>query len=824
MVKRFLFGIFAIIASTTQVEAFKLVTGSEENIQPVVTFTPDEGGVTVTYEFSGALQVEDELFPGKYSLSIPGFGSNMTSGEPAWISHWDTFEIPYQQDASIELLSSTETTFSMHLSPAREPLEDSGIETYSVDNVAPITPFNGWLPASVISNDGVQVYRDRNILYVGLSPIAYNMNEGKVRVVESLSYRVNFTNSKLKMVAKEQNALHSVDDDFMNSTFSFALGDSGYSTMDMALSDRPATRWTAGDGYLILSAPKYATAVNRFAAWKRQMGYNVTIVNKSSWTPATIKSEIGTKYDNNANLKYLLLFGDEKDLPAELVTIPGTVYNFYSDFRYACLDGDDDELQDLFMGRISVTNLSQAEVVVDKIIDYENKSNFTTKGLHCAEFSDYYPNDMYEDRRFVRTSEDIASGMESLGWNIERVYFYNNYHPFLCSKPQYSKPQYWNSGMYSYGERLPDFLLQDSFNWNGNAQNISKSINSGVQYVLHRDHGAIERWEQPSFSISDINALSNKSTMPIVFSMNCLTGMFQYTPYPQKYVAPADLNEFDQSTCFAEAFLRKSNGGCVGIFAASQISYSGYNDVLTMEMFQQIWPDSKFKYAFPNYSPIRGIGRKPIKRMGEVLNAGKLNLSQYYKPQEAYTKYTMYIFHWFGDPSMKIQTNKLMVSPNISITSSSPFQIPAASTFIVDTGVEVLLAKVDNTTSQVLNATGSRFSIPGSEFSKYKFYISADNIKPQELFKPTIILPLQEGEIMSANQEGDVLTVSYSIPESIENADISLKSVVTGYGKAVMCESDGQVTFDLSNNENGIYVIELRYDGVTIDTKKVIIK
>ena len=102
-------------------------------------------------------------------MSIPGVGSNMTSGEPAWISHWDTFEIPYQQDASIELLSSTETTFSMHLSPAREPLEDSGIETYSVDNVAPITPFNGWLPASVISNDGVQVYRDRNILYVGLS-------------------------------------------------------------------------------------------------------------------------------------------------------------------------------------------------------------------------------------------------------------------------------------------------------------------------------------------------------------------------------------------------------------------------------------------------------------------------------------------------------------------------------------------------------------------------------------------------------------------------------------------------------------------------------
>ncbi len=123
-----------------------------------------------------------------------------------------------------------------------------------------------------------------------------------------------------------------------------------------------------------------------------------------------------------------------------------------------------------------------------------------------------------------------------------------------------------------------------------------------------------------------------------------------------------------------------------------------------------------------------------------------------------------------------------------------------------------------------MNATGSRFSIPGSELSKYKFYISADNIKPQELFKPTIILPLQEGEIMSANQEGDVLIVNYSIPESIENADISLRSVVTGVGRTQKCESDGHVAFDLANNESGIYVVELRYDGVTVDTKKVIIK
>lgn len=85
---------------------------------------------------------------------------------------------------------------------------------------------------------------------------------------------------------------------------------------------------------------------------------------------------------------------------------------------------------DIAVGRLSVTTASQALGVVNKIISYEDFGNYsaysTAGGLHCAEFSDYDPRDSYEDRRFVRTSEDIITGMTGIGKSVQRIYNYNH--------------------------------------------------------------------------------------------------------------------------------------------------------------------------------------------------------------------------------------------------------------------------------------------------------------------------------------------------------------------------------------------------------------
>ena len=66
--------------------------------------------------------------------------------------------------------------------------------------------------------------------------------------------------------------------------------------------------------YLILSVPNYKEVVERFAAWKRIMGFNIKIEYKTTWTPGLIRSTVQKNYNELSRLQYLLIVGDEADL------------------------------------------------------------------------------------------------------------------------------------------------------------------------------------------------------------------------------------------------------------------------------------------------------------------------------------------------------------------------------------------------------------------------------------------------------------------------------------------------------------------------------
>ena len=87
--------------------------------------------------------------------------------------------------------------------------------------------------------------------------------------------------------------------------------------------------------------------------------------------------------------------------------------------------------------------------------------------------------------------------------------------------------------------------------------------------MLHRDHGLVDCWENPYFSVKHVDMLQNGDLLPVVFCVNCDNGAFQ-------------------ADCLAERFLRKQGGGAVAVIAASDISYSGYNDALACGLFDAI--------------------------------------------------------------------------------------------------------------------------------------------------------------------------------------------------------------------------------------------
>ena len=197
---------------------------------------------------------------------------------------------------------------------------------------------------------------------------------------------------------------------------------------------------------------------------------------------------------------------------------------------------------------------------------------------------------------------------------------------------------HWSS-KYSDGSLLPTELQPDSFPWNGNSTSIASYINNGVFYTLHRDHGNINGWGHPSFMTGDVNQLQNGNKLPVIFSLNCQTG---------KYNTSED--------CFAETFLKKVNGGCAGIFAATEISFSGYNDAMTLGMFDAIWPNLQPTYYFNSYSGY-STTPTPTYELGQILDQGLLRMGETYGMKSApKTRITRYLFHCFGDPSMRIYT------------------------------------------------------------------------------------------------------------------------------------------------------------------------
>lgn len=582
----FILGLMMFVVNITSA-AFRLESSFSDSIKPVRTIEQDDTGITVSYEFPGAIAIQDELYPEATNLSIPGFGINSEPEEPAWPFRIDSFEIPQDCEAELSVVSSKWRVLEFTLAPARQLLIDNSDETYSLNNVPSIKNAEETYPHEPVSVNDLQIYRDKKILYINITPIKYK-NPDQIEICENLTFHISFKGSKNGLTKKFNSIIHDVDKDFMSALFSSRIPEDDESLLK---SNSHTPKWRNAPYYLILSLPSYKTYVEEFVAWKKCMGFNVEAIYSNSWTTSNIKNKIKSIYNTIGSLDYVLLLGDGTSIPPVLHTSSSKFpLNHYSDFTYGCMDGDDDAEHDIMIGRLNVSNASEASIVINKIINYERNpslsGSFYNNAVHAAFFQDINSPKNYEDRRFTRTSEDIRNGLLEKGFSIKRIY----------SAQSNVNPTNWNKGIYAYGENLPTELLRPNFDWNGSTQDVINTINSGVFYVLHRGHGSYKGWADPQFTINSVDKLSNRSLLPVFFNIHCQSGAFGGKTKISNNADPIEIS-------FSESLLRKSNGGAVGIFAASEDSYSGPNDALIMEMFQCMWPETSIVTKFPSYNP-----------------------------------------------------------------------------------------------------------------------------------------------------------------------------------------------------------------------------
>ncbi len=597
-----------------------------------------EGGIIVTYYFDNAIALQDLLYPECITWKIPGFGLNGIVGKPAIPSRWDSFSLPQNTTAEVEVIDSSYVDFTIQLSPARPVLIDSDTIEHTLDNVLPIMPYEVFFPSSLIEGSLGNAYRGVPLLDVGISPLQYDCKRKIIRAYTMIKYKISFLSS-----SRGYSASNNIDfnDNYLAITTSNPL------SATSAPSRMRQTEETvlANRDYLIVTNTELRSVAEEFAEWKRILGFRTTIATKDIWSSQAVKDTIARYYnDSSYNLYYLLIIGDDNIVPTTYAYHSPT-HQCVTDLHYVCMDGKNDIIPDIYYGRIPANDSLDVKNILNKIQKYERapitEESFYRTGLNCAYFQDVKEQDGYADRRFAQTSEEVLQYLVGQGKTVHRVYYTEEDNNPLC----------WNNGSYGFGDSIPSYLRKPEFAWNGNSSDIINHINQGVFYVLHRDHGEIGKWRDPCFERTHIDQLSNQDRLPVVFSLNCKTGGY---------------HESLDEDCFAETFLKKEDGGCVAIYAATGSSLSGYNDALTTGMFDAIWPSPGLRSEFPCDSKIIDITPtpSPTYELGQVLEVGMARMRETWgeankneNGHKYFMRYTQELFHVFGDPSMQIYTD-----------------------------------------------------------------------------------------------------------------------------------------------------------------------
>ena len=419
----------------------------------------------------------------------------------------------------------------------------------------------------------------------------------------------------------------------------------------------------SGCDYVIITHPSLLNASVKLAKWKNQLGMETHVydLDQIGHNREEILEFVKYTYENFNPRPYFFLFmGDSDLLPTNYVN--GHDYDRYltgTDLYYATVSGSD-YYPDLFNGRIPANNESEANMIVDKIIKYE-KDPPRHKGFYenvtlAAYFQDRN-RDTYADRRFAQTSEETYDFMNSLGYDSSRIYFTESY----------VNPLYWNQGTYSNGEPIPTELLKSNgFAWDGSKQDIIDAFHNGSFLITHRDHGGTDGWGEPSFRSSDIINLKNGDLLPVVFSINCLTGYFDNETSIGPY-APSEES-------FAEHLLNQEGGGAVGVVSATRVSYSGYNDYFYKGLYDAMYPSLNSNLG----------NSTPIYTLSVALNYAKYYMASTWGDAWGLQSLEYELFHYLGDPTMELWTSE----PK-DIHASHHSYLPMGTTMVqVNTSVE----------------------------------------------------------------------------------------------------------------------------------------
>lgn len=597
-----------------------------------------------------SLSVEGKLYT---QILVPGAQSVIGDpGMPGVPVFHQLVAVPHGAKAEVRAKAIGQRTLKMRLYPFQPEPEDSARPQEKVSKGEEQIPegrfkdpaftiseeayaTNDNFPREVCTLTPVGQARDVNLAQVSCAAGQYNPATETLTLFDKVDFEVVFAGGNgAFLTSRSFEPFEDQDNFFAQATINRAALNRYVITDKLKL-------FRIGEEFMILTHPDFRSAADRLAAWKNSKGISTRVFNVNDGagpgpdTKEAIDALIENEY-HHALIRpsYVLLLGDAEFIAPFYESTSGSVTTG-TDYPYALLSTPaGDTVPDFAVGRIPVDTLVQADTVVDKIIGYEKTPPFSRSFYRNVSFAAQFQGDGsgQAQRTFTEVSELARNEMLNQGYTAERIY---------------KKTGAGTPARYFDGSPLPADLGPGSgFAWDGDTTDIVNAFNAGRFLIMHRDHGWEEGWATPGFTSTNVvNDLHNGSLLPVVFSVNCASGLFD------NETAGGDYGTTSSGVYFSEHLLRKEDGGAVGVLGDTRNSPSWANTALTRGFFDAVWPNT-----LPAYG-----NNTSRRRLGDILNYAKCYLMTQVGTYDIYNstvRSELYMWHVIGDPTLEIWTKR----------------------------------------------------------------------------------------------------------------------------------------------------------------------
>lgn len=558
--------------------------------------------------------------------------------------------------------------------------------------------------------------------------------------------------------------------------------------------------------YLIITTNELVGAFRPLAQWKTQKGVPTRVVSINRLTNEGASPSIESikralrSYHTGQGLEYVLLAGDVDMIPIPYcqVYINYRYESIPTDLYYACFGGNfnwdannngvlgepDDEIDfhpDIYVSRIPIRTIEDANVFVNRQLDYEK----------CISCENWKKSILMTGRRVDLTDSNSKDA------------FIRGYYYFYKKAIQ----PYWDGSL----TRFYDCENNLDYNCEFNATNINNLLRDGHMFFDMISHGDPQRWwlsDNQFYTVNDAAMAENSSPM-LITTIACHTNAFD--------TIDKSGNDFP---CLSETFLRNSKSGLIGYFGCSRSGWTstqysnGTSDRYEFQFLGNIFSD--------NYEE---------KNFGKLVGEAKYSMAPFIT-NNASVRYVQYGLNPVGDPEMPVYTSIPQKFNNIVIGTSKNY-IEAkgdvsfgAITLSSETETPLVYEyyeSLKNTSEICLENLPQKYLLT---FSKQgyipKTYYGFNLNSGHYIYEENQLNFTQPGQIINVKRNNASIHIEYRTTDNTKQYKLYVTNLMNSNG----------IYFDLDNSQeinqvsfnttlSGTLLISMIADGEIIETKKI---